>query len=211
MTNKKVQEYYDKMAKKITSPKETRNKAPDFSEYDRGLMKKLSGKEKKLLDLGSGTGLLINHLYEDFEKIVAVEKYEAFSKFIDERDNIEVRNEDLLEVKPEESFYDIVSLFGVMNYFNSSEAEKIYKKVYHALKPKGMIVVKNQFGVKEDVIIEGYSKELQTDYFSHYRQTDKEIACLKKIGFCKIEKIDIYPPKYNRWNNTHFFALIGYK
>jgi len=211
MTNKKIQQYYDKMAKRITDPKETRNKALDFSEYDIGLMKKLSGKEKRLLDLGSGTGLLINYLYEDFGQIIAVEKYEAFSKFIEVKDNIEVINDDLLNVELESACYDIVSLFGVMNYFNPDEAKKIYDKAYTALKPGGMIVVKNQFGLKEDVIVEGYSKELQTDYFSHYRQVDAEMELLKEIGFCDIEKIDIYPAKYNRWDNTHFFALLGNK
>jgi len=211
MNNKKVQQYYDKMAERIIDPKETRNKALDFSEYDIGLMKKLSGKEKRLLDLGSGTGLLINHLHEEFEQIVAVERYEAFSKFIEARDNLRIINEDLLEVELEESFYDIVSLFGVMNYFNPDEAKKIYQKAYAALKPGGMIVVKNQFGLKEDVVVEGYSQELQTDYFSHYRQVDSEMELLKKRGFRDIEKIDIYPAKYNRWDNTHFFALVGHK
>ncbi len=211
MTNKKVQQYYDKMAERITDPKETRNKALDFSEYDIGLMKKLSGREKRLLDLGSGTGLLINHLHQDFEQIVAVERYEAFSKFIEARENLRVINEDLLEVELEESCYDIVSLFGVMNYFNLDEAKEIYKKAYAALKPGGTIVVKNQFGLKEDVVVEGYSQELQTDYFSHYRQVDSEMELLKKTGFRDIEKIDIYPAKYNRWDNTHFFALVGHK
>jgi cyclopropane fatty-acyl-phospholipid synthase-like methyltransferase len=211
MTNKRVQEYYDKMATKITDPKETRNKAPDFSQYDIELVKKFSGKEKKLLDLGSGTGLLINHLHEDFEQIVAVEKYEAFSKFIEKKENIEVINEDLLDVEAKESFYDMVSLFGVMNYFNTKEAKIIYAKAYCWLKTGGMIVVKNQFGLNDDVVVSGYSQELETDYFSHYRQVDKEIELLKEIGFVNIEKIDIYPPRYNRWDNTHFFALIGHK
>jgi cyclopropane fatty-acyl-phospholipid synthase-like methyltransferase len=211
MTNKRVQEYYDKMAKKITDPKETRNKAPDFSQYDIELVKKFSGKEKKLLDLGSGTGLLINHLHEDFEQIVAVEKYKAFSKFIEKKENIEVINEDLLDVEAKKLFYDMVSLFGVMNYFNTKEAKIIYAKAYGWLKTGGMIVVKNQFGLNDDVVVSGYSQELETDYFSNYRQVDKEIELLKEIGFVNIEKLDIYPPRYNRWDNTHFFALIGHK
>jgi cyclopropane fatty-acyl-phospholipid synthase-like methyltransferase len=199
------------MAKKITDPKETRNKAPDFSQYDIELVKKFSGKEKKLLDLGSGTGLLINHLHEDFEQIVAVEKYKAFSKFIEKKENIEVINEDLLDVEAKKLFYDMVSLFGVMNYFNTKEAKIIYAKAYGWLKTGGMIVVKNQFGLNDDVVVSGYSQELETDYFSNYRQVDKEIELLKEIGFVNIEKIDIYPPRYNRWDNTHFFALIGHK
>ena len=33
----------------------------------------------------------------------------------------------------------------------------------------------------------------------------------KEIGFKNIEKFDIYPPEANRWNNTHFYAIIAEK
>ncbi len=205
--NKKAIAYYDKMAKKIKKQDETRNKAKDFSKYDIEFMKKFSSRSKSLLDLGAGTGLLISHLAKNYKKIVAIEKYSEFSKFISKSPNIEVINVDLLEFKADCCF-DYVSLFGVMNYFNKEEAISIYEKALYSLKEEGKLIVKNQMGIDDDVVVDGFSEELQTNYYSEYRHIDKEIELLKSIGFRNIEVVDIYPKEYNRWDNTHFYALV---
>ena len=205
--NKNAISYYDKLAKKITKPDETRNKAKDFSKYDIDFIKRFSGADKSLLDLGSGTGLLVNHLTSHFKEIVAVEKYSEFSKFITNTPNIKVVNSDIIEFETDRCF-DLISLFGVMNYFNKEEAICIYKQTISSLEDKGKLIVKNQMGIDNDIVIDGFSEELQTDYYSEYRHVDKEIALLKSIGFRNIELVDIYPEVYNRWDNTHFYALV---
>ena len=201
--NEKIFKYYDKLSKKAINPLVTRNKAKDSTPYDVNFIKKFGDKEKVLLDLGSGTGLMINNLVGDFKKIIAVEKYEAFSKFIDKR--IEVINQDLKEFNFNLNF-DIVTIFGVMNYFSYSEAEELYNKIYNSF--DGILIIKNQFGVKEDVIVDGFSEELNEYYFSEYRALDKEIELLKKTGFFVKDVVDIYPKEYNRWDNTHFYAIV---
>ncbi len=212
MGNKNIGEYYQKMADNITDPKETRNKAKDFSKFDIKLIKMLADTKKTLLDLGSGTGLLINNLEFDFKQITAVEKYPEFSKFILESPYIKVINEDLLTFEiTDDSLFDIVSLFGVMNFFDNVETKMIYSKIYSYLADDGVLVVKNQMGIKNDVIVNGFSEELKTNYYSEYRHVDSEITLLGDIGFVDIEKIDIYPPEYNRWDNTHFYALVCHK
>jgi len=209
MGNKNIIEYYDQLAKKITDAKATRNKAKDFSKYDIALMKTFANKNKILLDLGAGTGLLINHLIDDFKHITAVEKYSEFSKFIKKTSKITIINEDLLMLNfSENAKYDVISLFGVMNYFNADEASVLYKKIVGFLNNNGVLIIKNQMGIEEDVIVNGFSKELQTNYYSEYRHIDKEIGLLKEIGFKEITTKDIYPQEYNRWDNTHFYALI---
>ncbi len=205
--NKKVINYYNEMAKKIIRQEETRNKAKDFSKYDIEFMKKISDRKKTLLDLGAGTGLLINHLANDYKKIVAVEKYVEFSNFIIQSSSLEIINADLLKFTIDR-YFDFISLFGVMNCFNEEEATIVYKKAFSFLEEEGKLIVKNQMGIYEDVLIDGFSEELQTDYYAEYRHLDKEIGLLKNIGFNKIEVVDIYPPEYNRWENTHFYALV---
>lgn len=205
--NKKIDQYYSIMGENIKNPSETRNKAKDFSIFDIEFMKKISGSDKKLLDLGAGTGLLINNLTDNFQHIVAVEKYYNFSKFIKQSKVITVINEDLLEFNIQEVF-DVISLFGVMNFFNTSETKLIYKKIIKFLKKDGTVIIKHQMGVSKDVVVDGYSKELDSYYYSEYRQVDSEINLLKSIGFDSVEKIDIYPPEYNRWENTHFYLLV---
>ncbi len=208
MNNKNVKNYYDKMSQNITVASETRNKAKDFSKYDIEFMKSISDKEKILLDLGSGTGLLINHLIDNFKEIIAVEKYKNFSNFIKESKKIKIINDDLLSLDMKINCCDIVSLFGVMNCFNLEESRVIYRNTFDYLRANGMLIVKNQMGLEEDVIIDGFSEELQTDYYANYRQVDNEISLLHSIGFKYIEKIDIYPNEYNRWKDTHFYALV---
>lgn len=70
----------------------------------------------------------------------------------------------------------------------------------------GNLLIKQQFGVKDDVFVE-YSSELKQEYFSVYRHIDKEKEILKSIGFSKIEQYDIYNKQANRFDNTHFWAL----
>lgn len=211
MKNKDVITYYDKMAANIKAPGETRNKAKDFSKYDIEFMLKRASKQKRLLDLGSGTGLLINHLIGHYKDITAVEKYPNFSKFIHASNNVKVINANLIDLELTDENFDILSLFGVMNYFNDQEAESIYRNIHRYLKEGGELVVKNQFGVNEDVIVNGYSEEIGCDYFSNYRKVDKEISMLKACGFDNIEYFDIYPAEFNRWDNTHFYALTANK
>jgi len=205
--NKNIDCYYAKMAKAIKNPIETRNKAKDSSKYDIELMKSISNPSKKLLDLGSGTGLIVNHLESHFKKIVAVEKYHGFSKHINISKNIDIINCDLLQLKIDDSF-DFISLFGVMNYFNADEAREIYRMAFNLLSSDGILVIKNQMGIDDDVIVNGFSDELKMDYYSEYRQLDKEISLLQESGFTTTKTIDIYPSEFNRWDSTHFYALI---
>ncbi|KIP31853.1 methyltransferase [Francisella tularensis subsp. holarctica FSC022] len=205
--NKKIEAYYNILSRKIKSPYETRNKSKDFSQYDIFLVKKLADRSKNLLDLGSGTGLLINSIHNCFKKIVAVEKYKEFSDFIIRKPNIDIINEDITNFKTHEKF-DIITIFGVMNFFNAQEAKYVYKKVLSMMHTNGVLIIKNQFGLNDNVVIDGYSEELKSNYYSEYRYIDGEINLLQKIGFNSIEKIDIYPKEYNRWSNTHFYALV---
>ena len=98
-----------------------------------------------------------------------------------------------------------------MQYMDEKEATSIYDKYIKYLSKNGKMIIKNQFGVHEDVIVEGFSEELQDNYFSHYRHLKKEIELLQSVGFNKIEVVDIYPSKCNRWENTHFYALVAAK
>ena len=102
-------------------------------------------------------------------------------------------------------------MFGISQYFNKKEITNIYKKYRNYLKNNGKIIIKNQFGIDQDVIISGYSENLKTDYFSEYRHLEKEMDILNNVGFKNIKVIDIYPSKYNRWKNTHFYAIVAEK
>ena len=105
--------------------------------------------------------------------------------------------------------FDLITVFGVLHYFNKDEALKIYRKYFNYLKKQGTIIIKNQFALKEDVNIQGFSKELKSNYYAQYRNIDSEISILQEIGYTNIKKFDIYPPESNRWDNTHFYAIVA--
>jgi HAD superfamily phosphoserine phosphatase-like hydrolase len=205
--NFKIDEYYTNLAKRIKTPEETRNKSPDFSQYDIEFVKRFAGEGKSLLDLGAGTGLLLNALLGDFGRIVAVEKYREFSNFIKRAAHLSVINFDLMDFHPDETF-DVITVFGVMNFFAAHEAGAIYRRIGGWLKPEGILVVKHQMGVAEDVVVDGFSNELSAKYFSEYRCVKKEMSLLTGSGLRVDEVADIYPAEFNRWTNTHFYALV---
>lgn len=50
-----------------------------------------------------------------------------------------------------------------------------------------------------------------TTIFASYRHIDKETLLLENIGYKNIKVVDIYPPEANRWDNTHFYAIVAEK
>jgi len=209
---KEALDYFSKMAEgQNVTPTSVKNiAANDFTSYDADFILRYSNPQTRILDLASGTGLTLNKIYNKVGKITAVEPFESFTKFIQKSPKIEIYNQTISDFEPKEE-YDILSFFGIMQFFTEEEAQKIYKKYLPALISGGKIIIKNQFGVKEDVIVSGYSEELKTEYFSHYRHLDKEMSILKQTGYKNIEAFDIYPPECNRWNNTHFYAIVAEK
>lgn len=211
MENKNALEYWQTMASSNPDEKTTKiNPANDYSEKDATFILRYAGKDTEILDLASGTGLIINKLCNQVGHIDAIELFPDFSKFIKETPQITVFNQDITEFETDKQ-YDIVTMFGIVSYFNQDEIIAIYRKYIERIKTGGRLIVKNQFGVKEDVEISGFSNELKRNYFSQYRHLDKEIRILKETGFRHVEAIDIYPPECNRWDNTHFYAIIAEK
>jgi len=185
-------------------------KTNDHTNYDVNFIFNYISTDMSILDLGSGTGLIINKLFNKVKYITAVEPVINFTKHIKKENNIEIINETILEYIPKIK-YDIITLFGVMQYFNEEEAVEIYKKYFIYVKDGGKMLIKNQFGINSDVTVDGYSEEIKTKYYSNYRYLEKEVNILKYIGFKKVETVDVYPPECNRWENTHFYAIVAEK
>jgi len=182
----------------------------DMTNFDKEFILERANHESQILDLGSGSGLIVNKIEPYVGKIVCVELFEEFSKFIKKSSKVEVINTNLLDFKIDQQF-DMVTAFGVMHHFDEDEAAEIYKNCFSMLKEGGAFIVKNQFGISEKVIVDGFSKALGEDYYGNYRLTIEEVQMLKQVGFDKVERHDIYPAEYNRGDNTHFYALVAHK
>lgn len=135
MNNKKALWFFENMTTSDTIDKFSIKLNNDFTDYDAELIKDFY-KKGTLLDLGSGSGILLSKIKTLFSKIVAVEKFKRFSDFIDKDNNIIVVNQNILDFTTTDVF-DTITMFGIMHYFNNIEAEFIYKKYYNNLKKRG--------------------------------------------------------------------------
>lgn len=190
------------------SVKITKGGQSDFSKEDSLFIGKFTKEDSSILDVGSGSGLIVNKLIDKVGSIHCVEPFCEFSRFIQNSDKITVSNCSAVDFNTDLKF-NIVTFFGIMQYFNYEEAKLIYKKYKNYLDNDGYFIIKNQFGIHDDVIVSGYSDELKKNYYSEYRLISKEIQILNSIGFMEVNCYDIYPSKYNRWSNTHFYAITA--
>jgi SAM-dependent methyltransferase len=202
--NKQSIEFYKSLAINVTDAKILKF-SNDNTHHDVDFIRLFSKRNQSLLDLGSGTGLIINKLTNDFKDITAVELFKEFSDYIN-GDNIKIHNKNLIDFYIEKKF-GIATMFGTAHYFNEKESINIYKNIFSMLDDNSVFILKNQFGVEETKTVTG-SKALGKEYFAQYRFIDYEIKRLKSVGFKNIVVHDIYPAKENKWKDTHFYALV---
>ena len=204
--------FFSKMAhsEKLTPNSVKLAKNSDFSDIDTAFIRKYTNNSSSVLDLGSGTGLIVNKLFPYVKSIIAVEPFIQFTQYIAKKNNITVINSNIAEFSTDMKF-DIILFFALMHYVDEIEAASIYRKYINYLSKNGKMIVKNQFGLHKDVTIDGFSEELQENYFAQYRLLIKEVRLLHEAGFGKIEIVDIYPKECNRWDDTHFYALVAEK
>ena len=211
MDNSLSKNFFANMAKNQPTEKSVKiNSFNDYTPYDVDFILKYANSNTTILDIASGTGLIINKFYDKVKEIVAVELFENFSKYIIKADNVSVINQDVLNFETNREF-DLITMFGIMQYFNQQESQNIYEKYFNYLKPGGTIIIKGQLGQFEDVTVSGYSEELKTNYYSEYRFKETEMEMVKTAGFKSVELFDIYPAECNRWDNTHFYAIVAKK
>ena len=205
MDRVKVDRFWKSRTKVSNSRKATHFKDDDTHIFDIELIMKYILPESEILDLACGTGCHTNILASSVKSIKAVDKFDTFLDAVIKVPNITTECCDVLSYE-DKNLYDTILVLGLMNYFSDSEALKIYEKCHGLLKTGGTLIVKHACGVKNDVLVDKYSKELKENYYALYRHLKKEQQLLSQ--FFSIETIDIYPKRLNPWENTHFYAFI---
>lgn len=208
MDKAKIDEFWNRRAS-ITSPRiATHFKEDDTLDYDVSLIESLLSADSKVLDLGCGTGAVTNRIADKVQEICAVDKQAGFLEHITRSPGVRTVQSDVLGFFDTQR-YDMILLFGVMNYFSEREAEEIYANCSAMLSDGGTLLVKHACGVQDTVVVDQYSEEIQDHYHAVYRHVDIEQRLLCKQF--KVEKVDIYPDHLNRWENTHFYAFVCHK
>lgn len=204
------QQYWENLSKRIKTPAETKNKRPDTSDLEVEFLSRFLDKSDEVIDIGSGSGLIVNKLIQKVKHITAVEKFEGFTKFIIDHPNVLVIIADITGFRIRKE-YDAALCLGVTQFFVEKEALDIYENLYLMIKQEGLLIIRMQCGLEKDIVVDGYSEELETEYFAEYRQKEKEIELLKKAGFSRVDTFDIFPDTLNVWPDSRHFIFVCYK
>lgn len=178
----------------------------DRAIYDVEFIKKFINKKSTILDLGCGTGILEEPLSPLVAKIVGVDKYQEFLDKAYKADNIQYIASSFSDLNIEEK-YDLILLFGLTMYLSDEELDDLLKKVINAMNEKSIFIIKNQFGIEKEVIVDNFSENLQCFYYAKYRKLADMCKIIQEHGF-SYEIIDIYPDYINKYKNTHEYALV---
>ena len=209
MNNDKVLNFYKHAVKGKSALKDIFAHREEILEHDLKFMQEQINNDTTWLDMGSGDGLIVNPIAPFAKSVMSVEYFPELSASI-RGDNVTVITDSILSVTLEDTF-TIVSFFDSLSLFNAEELDTVLTKIIPFIAIGGKLIVKNQFGISERVVVAHHSKELEADYYSYFEQIDLFEDTLRKHGLTITERRDIYPETLNRWSNTHSYAVIATK
>jgi 2-polyprenyl-3-methyl-5-hydroxy-6-metoxy-1,4-benzoquinol methylase len=152
-----------------------------------------------ILDLGSGAGELSKSIQKPGDFLTAVDYEENFSRFFEKRDNQTFQATDLTEFESQERF-DLILLFGVVNYLTKEEESKVYRVIHEHLASIGVAIIKHQVSYTDEIIINTYSNELESQYSARYPSHKEQVTELKTL-FGNVEILE-YNQKFNKFEDT---------
>ncbi len=178
----------------------------DRAFYDIEFIKQFINETTRVLDLGCGTGILEEKLAPLVSQIVGIDKYQEFLDRAYKAPNVQYIASNFSDYNIDEQ-YDLILLFGLTMYLSDEELEDLLEKVAKAMQNESIFIIKNQFGVDEEVVINNYSEGLQCFYYAKYRKLADMCKMVQDHGF-SYEVVDIYPSYVNKYKNTHEYALV---
>lgn len=206
MDKNKVYKFWEKRTT-VNHPRiSTHFQNDDTHLFDLKIIEEYLKPESQILDLACGPCFYSNMIVDKVKYIKAVDKFGKFFKFCKKTPKLETVEMDLVNFEDKHK-YNLVLLIGIMHFLNEKEREIVYKKAFKYLKKDGVVYIRHQCGVNEDVDIDKYSKKIGDNYVAKYLKINKEINMLKRI-FKKVKVIDIFPQRLNPWPDTHYYAFV---
>lgn len=156
-----------------------------------------------VLDLGAGDGRLSALVADRVDHLHAVDYTEAVGNlFYHPKCSFIVSD---IRTYEDTGKYDLVLLFGVMNFIPSTTA--LYRKCRGFLADGGLLIVKHQCGRRGPVHVS--TKIDGVPYESDYPFMGTDVADLLEAGFRKVEVSHPYPPSMNTWKDTIYTAFVA--
>ncbi len=162
--NNRIRENFDLVAQKYDSQRKCF--LPSFDDYYRtgvSLLRQYQKEFSEVLDLGAGTGLLTQFVYEQYPHArytladisdemlkVARERFQGLSDFF----YLEC---DYAEGLPQGQ-YDLICSGLSIHHLTHPEKKKLYQNIYQSLEPGGCFLTLDQFICRDRLINELYDK-----------------------------------------------------
>jgi cyclopropane fatty-acyl-phospholipid synthase-like methyltransferase len=178
----------------------------DHTEFDLAALMKLIPPGSKVLDLGCGRGEIAQALAEAGYFVTAVDFMPDFVAHIVTAPNIQTDVCDARTYDAGPASFDAIIMLGLITSFLSVEDRKsLYRQAHRMLRRDGLLFVKAQFGVHEDVLIDKWSEDLGMHYVGIYPARAAEQQLLER--WFDVELHDPYPDALNRYSNTRMHYL----
>ncbi len=176
--------------------------------YDLAAIHELCGPGARVLDLGCGTCVIANLLVSELDcSVHAVDYVPDFLGNALDHPRLSTEVGDARTYSTPERF-DLILSLGVITYLETAaERTGMYERCASMLAPGASLLLKAQFGVEEEVVVETYSEDLGAHYRAVYPQLDEELARMGE--WFEVEVHDPYPPELSPWDNTHFHHLVA--
>ena len=158
---------------------------------------------KTLLDLGCGTGLELEEIYQRFPalSVTGIDLTKRMLSYCEEKFKGKPLNlicGDYLKVPFGTEVYDAAVSFETLHHLEKPQKETLYRKICQALKPQGVYLecdymAKNQ--EEEELYLSEWKRltqELPQGVYYHYDipyTVENQISMLYRSGFQKVEKI----------------------
>ena len=160
-------------------------------------------------DLCCGEGFMTREMSKKAKLVYAVDINSNFLNEMRDLSNVVTVESDAVDYFCDQPL-DLITVFGAIQYNMGEDVTKIYDNCYRMLKTGGWLLVSGQWGVKNTVLIDNFSEELQRHYFAEYRTMTDECNLLETIGF-RTELHKILPNIYDRFDDTKFMCIVATK
>ncbi len=218
--NKKIMEKLDEWYSKYYDPENIEIKS---------IKKEVDIKNKRILEIGCGTGRITKQIAEKAKEIIAIDHNKEAIKYCVKKykslKNIKFLYDDVENIKIKNQYFDIV-ITGWIGLYYSKNMEIIIKKLYNLLNKKGILIIIEAYHESEYVKIlniikprENKIKEkqekLRTILYNIFLDLNEKIITTKYIfpSYEKLEetfKIELEYEENIMWKEEYSNKLKAY-
>jgi SAM-dependent methyltransferase len=162
---------------------------------------------RTVLDLGAGTGEVLNGFAWQADVVTAVDAVPQFLEHIPDLPGLERVAANLADFRPVRE-YELILLFGVVTCIARETEERILDVCRQALAPGGALIVKHQCSDGAGFEIDRPpTADDPLGYVGRYPGIDEQVQRLRQ-RFASVEVVH-YPDELRRHSNSHDCAFIN--